>query len=472
MSESANKRILLIVEDSLTDREMYRRYLMKDSQYNYQIIGVETGEEALERFDEIKPDLILVDFLLPDMDGLELIELIRIKTCLHIPAIMLTGEGNIQVAVQAMKKGFQDYLVKGNITSESLLKTIDSVFDRVELLKQIERNQQQRRLVSTLALRIRQSLNLEEILETSVNEVRSFLNCDRVVVYQFQSSGYDGEVIAESVKEGWLKTIKISSQDMCCQPVKNRINAWESYHANNNIYNAGYSDCHVQMLEHFQIKANLIFPIFVLRNGDGVLKKELMKSSQIWGLLIAHQCDDFREWKTTEIELLEELSVQIAIGIQQAQLYEDLKQLNYQLEEKVRERTAKLKESEQKFRAIFNNSFQLTGLLTINGLVVELNQTALTWENLSRKEVINRPFWEISICQRASSQTQAKIRESISQATQGEFIRDELETFDIQGNAVTLDFSLRPLRDETGKVLFLILEARDIALRAMVRTKV
>jgi PAS domain S-box-containing protein len=464
MTRVDHKRIILIIEDSLTDQEMYRRYLTKDSRYNYQIIGVETGEEGLECLSEIAPDLILMDFLLPDMDGLELIEILRQEISLDIPVIMLTGQGDVQVAVQAMKSGFQDYLVKGNVTPESLLKTVDSVFERVKLLKQIERNQQQRRLVSTIALRIRQSLNLEEILQASVNEVRSFLNCDRVVVYQFKSH-LEGRVISESVGEGWLKTINISSQDLCCHIPTNRTQVWEKSHANNDIYQAEYSDCHIQMLERFQIKANLIFPIIIERKEKKGVRKYNIKPSQLWGLLIAHQCDDFRQWEKSELELLEELSVQIAISIQQAQLYHNLKQLNHKLENKVQERTAKLKESEQKFRAIFNNSFQLTGLLAIDGIVLELNQTALNWENVSREEILNRPFWEIPTCQRASTQTQANIQESISRAAQGEFLRYEIDTFDAQGNTLTLDFSLRPLLDEAGKVIFLIPEARDITER-------
>jgi len=464
MIKVSNQRIILIIEDSLTDQEMYCRYLSKDSRYNYEVISVETGEEGLESLQTIKPDLVLMDFLLPDIDGLELIEILREEISLEIPVIMLTGQGDVQLAVQAMKSGFQDYLVKGNITAESLLKTIDSVFERVKLLQQIERSQQQRRLVSSIALRIRQSLNLDEILQVSVNEVRSFLNCDRVVVYQFKSS-QEGQVVAESVGEGWPTTIKTSSQEMSCNIGENRNHTWEKHHANHNIYQVGYSDCHIQMLERFKIKANLIFPITLSGNGNEGINPRKIEHSKVWGLLIAHQCDDFRQWKQNEIELLEELSVQIVLGIQQAQLYQNLRQLNHKLEEQVQKRTAKLKESEQKFRAIFNNTFQLTGLLTIDGMILELNQTALDWENVSREAVINRPFWEIQTCKRASDRTQEKIRKFIVQAAQGEFIRDEIETFDLQGNAITLDFLLRPLRDEAGKVIFLIVEARDITQR-------
>ena len=77
---------ILIVDDSAEDRTVYTRYLSKDYITSYKILEAETGEEGLEKLVLDYPDLILLDYLLPDLDGLEFIEELKnlaivIKIC-------------------------------------------------------------------------------------------------------------------------------------------------------------------------------------------------------------------------------------------------------------------------------------------------------------------------------------------------------------------------------------------------------
>ncbi len=106
------------------------------------------------------------------------------------------------------------------------------------------------------------------------------------------------------------------------------------------IYEAGLSECHIQLLEQFQVQANLVVPI--------VLKSQGTSGLELWGLFIVHQCSTPRQWQTFEVELLKQLTVQLAIAIQQALLYQNLQTLNTQLEAKVQERTAALQESDRR----------------------------------------------------------------------------------------------------------------------------
>jgi PAS domain S-box-containing protein len=129
---------ILLVDDCLEDRETYRRYLLGDNQHTYSILETETGEEGLELCQQQFPDVILLDYLLPDMDGLEFLN--ELKTQLgqtNLPVIILTGQGDEQVAVQAMKSGAADYLVKRNTTSESLCLAIENVLERTRLRRQL-----------------------------------------------------------------------------------------------------------------------------------------------------------------------------------------------------------------------------------------------------------------------------------------------------------------------------------------------
>lgn len=135
------QRTILIVDDCLTDRETYRRYLLADSRYTYKIFEEEYGEDGLELSREIQPDVILLDFILPDIDGLEFIrELKNSET--KLPVVMLTGQGNEVIAVEVMKSGAHDYLVKGQMTAESLRLAIDNVVERTRWKRQLEASEQ------------------------------------------------------------------------------------------------------------------------------------------------------------------------------------------------------------------------------------------------------------------------------------------------------------------------------------------
>jgi DNA-binding response OmpR family regulator len=177
---------ILIIDDCGEDREMYCRYLSREAVFNYKIIESESGEQALKYLATIQIDLILLDYLLPDLDGLEFIEeLKKVKVNKIPPMIMLTGEGNETIAVEAMKSGFKDYLVKGSVTAEILVTAIKNALQQDYLQSLLNKKIKQQQLIAEIALRIRQSLDLGKILNTAVREVQILLNCDRVVIYRF-----------------------------------------------------------------------------------------------------------------------------------------------------------------------------------------------------------------------------------------------------------------------------------------------
>lgn len=122
-----------------------------------------------------------------------------------------------------------------------------------------------------------------------------------------------------------------------------------------------------------------------------------------------------------------------------------------------------LQESEQRFRAIFNSTFQFTGLMTPDGTLTEANQTALDFAGTTLDEVVGRPFWETRWWRDNAARVR-RLQDAVARAAAGEFIRYEVE---LQGRATTanIDFSLKPVRDRTGRVILLIPEGRDITER-------
>ncbi|MCX7593474.1 MAG: ATP-binding protein [Fischerella sp.] len=137
------QQTILIIDDCPEDRQVYRRYIQQNQQHHYTILEEETGESALELCRQFHPDCILLDFLLPDMDGLEFLAALKQQINRTMPAvIMLTGHGNEAVAVQAMKSGVQDYLVKGDITAEQLRFTVQSAIKHVQLRQQLRHSEE------------------------------------------------------------------------------------------------------------------------------------------------------------------------------------------------------------------------------------------------------------------------------------------------------------------------------------------
>ncbi|MFN5965276.1 MAG: GAF domain-containing protein, partial [Pseudanabaena sp.] len=162
-------------------------------------------------------------------------------------------------------------------------------------------------ILSQITLRIRKSLDINEILNTTVYEVRKFLKADRVVSYQFNGA-WEGKVIAESVESPWISSMSMDIQDQCF-----REGLWQKYRdgnkvINDDIPNSNMPDCYKELMSQFQVKANLVVPI--------------LESDQLWGLLIVHQCSNTRHWRNFEVVFLKELADQVGVAIYQASLLE------------------------------------------------------------------------------------------------------------------------------------------------------
>ncbi len=215
------------------------------------------------------------------------------------------------------------------------LRAIGTITD-IEERKQAElliRRQNERELVlREITQKIRQTLDLQTVFDTAVEEIRQVLKADRVGIFKFhlETNFDDGEFVAESVLPQFGSAIAIKVHDHCFGEQYAPSYCQGNVQVVNDIYNAGLSDCHIQILSQFQVRANLVVP--------------LLKSDQLWGLLCIHQCDRPRVWQESEIELVKQIANQLAIAIQQAKLFE-------QLQQELRERhqaEVKLTESNQK----------------------------------------------------------------------------------------------------------------------------
>src|SRR6476660_3539623 len=133
-------RRILVVDDSPEDRSTYRRFLTGDPAHAYDFIETDSGTEGVTLCRAHRPDAVLLDYRLPDLDGLTFLTDLDCEVDgVGVPVIVLTGQGNESIAVEAMKNGAQDYLLKSTMTVASLLRAVENAIQKVTLLRGMQR---------------------------------------------------------------------------------------------------------------------------------------------------------------------------------------------------------------------------------------------------------------------------------------------------------------------------------------------
>lgn len=160
-------------------------------------------------------------------------------------------------------------------------------------------------LLKNMTLKMTEAFDLETVFNIAVSEIRKALKTDRVIVYSFDDN-WQGTVIAESVDRNYPQSLGAKILDPCF--AESYVEKYKSgrVQATPDIYKAGLTDCHLQQLEPFGIKANLVAPIMVEGN--------------LLGLLIAHQCRSAREWESSSIDFFSQTATSMGPALERVML--------------------------------------------------------------------------------------------------------------------------------------------------------
>lgn len=185
---------------------------------------------------------------------------------------------------------------------------LDDVSDRQRSQEELQQQIRKAQLFSEVTLKIRQSLQIQDILQATVAEVRKILNTDRVLIYRLWPNGTGSSVAEEMSSDlptvlGYVFPEEVFPEESRQLYRQGRIGLIPDVEHDPTI-----APCLVGYLQQFAVKAKLAVPIFA--------------KAELWGLLVAHQCDVPRQWTTAETELLKQLADQIGIALTQAQLLE------------------------------------------------------------------------------------------------------------------------------------------------------
>ncbi len=203
--------------------------------------------------------------------------------------------------------------------SEQLQKALAQVQQQKENLTLIAA---QERALTRVIERIRQTLDIETIFETTTQEARLMFNCDRTVVYRF-AANWSGEFLYESFAPGWEPLIDNPNEapvwnDTYLQDTQGGRYRFHESFAVDDIHQANLTPCHIDSLIHFQVRAFALVPVFV--------------GEQLWGLLGAYQNAQPRHWQSRELNLLAQLANQLGVAVSQAGLLSRTKQQSEQLQ--------------------------------------------------------------------------------------------------------------------------------------------
>ncbi|WP_375743201.1 hybrid sensor histidine kinase/response regulator [Corallococcus interemptor] len=130
---------VLLVDDGMADRLAVSRALAKDPEMRWEVVPVSSAEDALAYLSANAVDAMLLDYHLPGMNGVTLLRRLAELGLPRVPAVVvLTGSGNERVAVEAMKAGAQDYLVKEAFSPERLRLSLRAAVDTVLMTRELE----------------------------------------------------------------------------------------------------------------------------------------------------------------------------------------------------------------------------------------------------------------------------------------------------------------------------------------------
>lgn len=357
-STTPPKGNILAVDDTSANLMLLAGIL---SRQGYKVEVASSGPVALQSVESTVPDLILLDIMMPDMDGYEVCSHLKAsQTTKDIPVIFISALNTAIDKVKAFAHGGVDYISKPfqfqevlarvehqlNIRrlsrqlTEENLRLQEEIRVRQQVEEALRQSANREQALSQLIQRMRQTLHLDTIFSATTQELQQLLKCDRVAIYRFNSD-WGGEFVSESVVNGWIPLVQkknyntntpaenytTKTWDIKNDPVQDTYlpempstgKIWADSLCVPDIYDAEFQADQIAILEAFQARALISVPILC--------------GSKTWGFLASYQNSAPRQWKAAEINIVNQIGTQLGVALQQVELLAQTQKQAAQLRE-------------------------------------------------------------------------------------------------------------------------------------------
>jgi len=329
--------LVLVVDDNSNNLKVVRGALMPAG---YRLTFANSGMAALDLARSARPDLVLLDLMMPVMDGLEVCQIMRKDQELaHIPIIFLTASQEVHHLIQAFQSGAVDYIIKPFNPAE-LLARVRTHLELHHLRDWMQRQAKQEIVMRHIISSIHQSLDLSDILKVATRELQRLLEADYVAICRHIKpaiSKLSGENSAQD--EHLYEVIAHACQE--CESPLCHAHQWHRLDLvdletnpleienlrRHSVLNSNLNPKALNFLQQWQIQTELVLPI--------------VNQNNFWGVISVQQWHDPHAWQQEPMDLLLTVAKQLAIAIHHAEMHQNLQTTNHHLAE-ARDRLATL----------------------------------------------------------------------------------------------------------------------------------
>lgn len=305
---------ILMVDDNPSNLKVLRGIL---SAVGYRLTFATRGKQVMERLHAVKPDLILLDLMMPDMDGLQVCKAIKQQSELaDIPIIFLTASHNLDHLLQAFEQGAVDYLTKP-FNAPELLARVKTHLELHHLRQQTQRLIRREIMLRQTIEDIHNARNLQAILDTVVSNIQQYLQANQVMICRCLPPDCQ-----ETVNVAW------ANSTLPPEPDENPDDANQPGWVQAPQPGTGCSPG-LQAIPVSPDPASALShpPLHQPRPINTEIQAPIWYQQTLWGLLVAYQEKSSQPWGSHEEAVLQLLSDPLAIAIQQHELHQELERL-------------------------------------------------------------------------------------------------------------------------------------------------
>ena len=488
---------VLHVDDKPDLSEMVGIFLRRADE-RFEIMQATSASMGLDQLSEQPFNCVISDYDMPGCNGIEFLEKVR-KEYPELPFILFTGKGTEEIASDAISAGVTDYLQKQGGTDQYtvLANTVANAIEHNQSTQMVRQREQQLQTILDCVT--------DAIVEVDSNWQFTLVNHQAEELYEMDEEYLLGqdfwEVFSEALDtrfEAEYRQVMETREPTSFIEYFPRLNGWfdiEAYPKPDGGIGLYFVEVTEQRERQHELEqANTVLSTLFETLPVGVLTEDSDRNviavndhlvelfeftgvqEDIHGIDSVQLTEQVSDMFVDSNRFIKRINKLVAAGepadndqlvLRDGRIFErDYRPVKLSGEDGHLWVYTDISEQEvqrRRFEAVFNQTYQFSGLLEPDGTVLEANDTVLEFGGLDRDEIVGRKMWEIELFQ-YSQEIREQSQSAVERAADGEFVHHELRLQGADREAI-IDFSVRPVTDEHGNVIFLVPEGHDITER-------